>query len=71
MPTNQDRELWRKATKTPSQITEEERRRILGYVDRDTPVTNAFKVSGLTPEQLEIKALTSPETLTKADSHSL
>jgi hypothetical protein len=65
MPMNWDRDLWRKATETPSQITEEERRCILGYVDRDTQVANAFKISGLMPEQLENKALTNPETLTE------
>jgi hypothetical protein len=66
---DQDRNLWHKATETPIQITEEERLCILGYVDLDTQVTNAFKVSGLTPEQLENKALTNPETLTEAEFH--
>ena len=68
---DQDRDLWHKATEAPSQVTEVEKRRILGCVDRDTQVASAFKVSGLTPEQLENKALTNPETLTKAQCHLL
>ena len=69
MPTNQDRKLWRKASEIPNQITEEERRRILGHADRGTPVTNAFKVSGSTPKYLENKALANLETFTEAEFH--
>lgn len=65
--TDQDRELWRKAIKSPIEITQDHRRRILGYIDAETQVANAFKVSGLTPEQLEDKALNDPEALTKAE----
>lgn len=71
IPTNQDGDFWRKATDTPCQITEEERRRILRCVDWDTHVANAFKVSGLTPKQLENKALPSGGTVTEAECQLL
>ena len=36
MPRDHDRELWRKATETPEEITAEERRTILRRVDPAT-----------------------------------
>jgi hypothetical protein len=64
LPTEQDRELWRKATETPDQITAEERRTIFRLADPATQVANALKVSGMTPEELENKFLTNPESTT-------
>ncbi|CAG8984152.1 hypothetical protein HYALB_00008153 [Hymenoscyphus albidus] len=66
-PTPHLRELWLKATQTPDQVTDDERRTILRMVDRDTQVANALKISGLTPEELEKKLLTQPESLTEQE----
>lgn len=63
-PTPLKRELWDKALQTPDQITEAERLVILRQPDLTTQVANSLKVSGLTPEELQNKALTSPETMT-------
>jgi hypothetical protein len=71
LPTDQDRALWRKATETPSEITDEERRTILRLVDPATQVLNALKVSGTTPDQLEEKARTQPDSLTEAECRLL
>ena len=71
MPTDSDRELWRKATDTPGEITAEERLTILRRVDPATQVANALKVSGMTPEQLEEKARTQPDTLKEAECRLL
>ena len=71
MPTDHDRELWRKATETPEEITAEERLTILRRVDPATQVANALKVSGMTPEQLEEKARTHSDTLTEAECRLL
>lgn len=70
-PTNQDRDLWRKATETPDQITDEEKRAVLGLVNPATQIANAFKIRGLTPVELEYKTLTSPESLTEAECRLL
>ena len=67
MPRDHDRELWRKATDTPGEITAEERLTILRRVDPATQVANTLKVSGMTPEQLEEKARTQSDTLTEAE----
>jgi hypothetical protein len=64
LPTEQDRELWRKATQTPNQITAEERRTVLRLADPATQIANALKISGMTPEELENNFLTSPESMT-------
>jgi len=58
------RELWAKAVQTPDQLTAEERRSVLRQADPAAQVANVFKVSGLTPEELQNKALTSPESMT-------
>ncbi|KFX91927.1 hypothetical protein O988_07507 [Pseudogymnoascus sp. VKM F-3808] len=63
-PTPLERELWVKALQTPDQITEAERLVILRQPDLITQVANSLKVSGLTPEELQNKALTSPELMT-------
>jgi hypothetical protein len=64
LPTDHERELWRKATETPNQITAEERHIILRLADPATQVANTLKLSGMTPEELENKFLTSPESTT-------
>ncbi|CAG8959762.1 hypothetical protein HYFRA_00001669 [Hymenoscyphus fraxineus] len=66
-PTPHLRELWLKATQTPDQVTDDERRTILRMVDRDTQVSNALKISGLTPEELEEKLLTQPSAMTEQE----
>lgn len=69
MPTEHDRELWRKAIEKPGEITLEEKRAILGLVDPTTQLTNSLAVSGMTPDQLEEKARTQPETLTEKECY--
>lgn len=63
-PTPQERELWVKALQTPDQVTEAERLVILRQPDATTQAANSLKVSGLTLEELQNKALTSPESMT-------
>ncbi|KAF7899411.1 hypothetical protein BELL_0097g00140 [Botrytis elliptica] len=64
LPTEQDRELWRKAIQTPEQITEEERRNILGLVDPTTQISNCLEITGMSPDEFEKKVLQNPESLT-------
>jgi hypothetical protein len=45
-------------------VTEAERLIVLRRADLTTQIANALEVSGLTPEELENKALTSPESMT-------
>lgn len=66
-PTPRERELWAKAVESPHQLTEEEKLLVLEKADRATQIANAFQVSGLTPEELEEKALTQPVTLSYAE----
>lgn len=66
-PTPLERELWAKAVQTPDQITEAERLIVLRQADLTTQIANALEVSGLTPEELENKALTSPELMTSEE----
>ncbi|OBT81186.1 hypothetical protein VE02_10128 [Pseudogymnoascus sp. 03VT05] len=66
-PTPLERELWVKALQTPDQITEAERLVIFRQPDLTTQVANSLKVSGLTPEELQNKALTSPESMTSEE----
>ncbi|OBT80499.1 hypothetical protein VF21_00857 [Pseudogymnoascus sp. 05NY08] len=63
-PTPLERELWAKAVQTPDQVTEAERLVVLRQADLNTQIANALEVSGLAPEELENKALTSPESMT-------
>lgn len=63
-PTPQERELWVKALQTPDQVTEAERLVILRQPDATTQAANCLEVSGLTPEELQDKALTSPHSMT-------
>ncbi|TGO33455.1 hypothetical protein BHYA_0245g00080 [Botrytis hyacinthi] len=65
LPTERDRELWRKAIQTPEAITDEERRIILGLVDSATQLSNCLRISGMTPDDLERKALAEPAFLTQ------
>jgi hypothetical protein len=66
-PTPLERELWVKVLQTPDQITEAERLVILRQPDLATQVANSLKVSGLTLEELQNKALTSPESMTSEE----
>ncbi|KFZ11325.1 hypothetical protein V502_07604 [Pseudogymnoascus sp. VKM F-4520 (FW-2644)] len=63
-PTPQERELWAKALQTPDQVTEAERLVILRQPDATTQAANCLEVSGLTPEELQDKALSSPDSMT-------
>jgi hypothetical protein len=64
----QDRELWAKAVANPDQLTTLEKRTLLRKADPATQATNAatnaLKITGLTPEELDNKALTSGESMT-------
>jgi hypothetical protein len=64
MPTPKDRELWAKAIANPDQLTVQEKRTLFRKADPATQATNALKITGLTPEELENKALTSSESMT-------
>jgi hypothetical protein len=59
-PTSLERELWAKAVQTADQLTAEERHSVLRQAGPAAQVANVFKVSGLTPEELQNRALTSP-----------
>ncbi|TGO13164.1 hypothetical protein BTUL_0075g00090 [Botrytis tulipae] len=64
LPTERDRELWRKAIQTPEQITDEERRNILGLVDPTTQLSNCLEITRMSPDEFEKKVLQNPESLT-------
>ncbi|OBT97635.1 hypothetical protein VE01_04541 [Pseudogymnoascus verrucosus] len=68
-PTPRERELWTKALQTPDQVTEAEKVIILRLADVATQAASVFKVSGLTPGELQSKALTTPESLTEEECH--
>ncbi|TGO47230.1 hypothetical protein BOTNAR_0536g00100 [Botryotinia narcissicola] len=57
LPTERDRELWRKAIQTPEQITDEERRNILGLVDPTIQLSNSLEITGMSPDEFEKKPL--------------
>lgn len=67
LPTPQDRELWLKATQTPGEITDAERRIILRIADPETQLANSLSISGLTPEELEDKLFIRPESVTERE----
>jgi hypothetical protein len=58
-PMPQDQELWVKAIANPDGLTEVEKRTLIRKADTAIQATNALKITGLTPEELENKALTS------------
>jgi hypothetical protein len=53
-----------KAIANPDQLTTLEKQTLLQKADPTTQATNALKITGLTPEELENKALTSSEAMT-------
>ncbi|CZR65715.1 uncharacterized protein PAC_15615 [Phialocephala subalpina] len=67
MPTDQDRELWTKAGQSPNELSEEEKLSALRLAKPATQATNTLKVTGLTLEELQTKALTDPKSMTLAE----
>ncbi|TGO45282.1 hypothetical protein BCON_0405g00010 [Botryotinia convoluta] len=61
LPTERDRAMWRKVIQTLGEITDEERRKILGLVDPRTQLSNCLEITGMPPDEFEKKVLENPE----------
>lgn len=67
MPTDAERSAWAKAIHDPTSLTPSEKLTALGLPDPETQETTTRQVTGLSVEQLQNKALTTPESLTLSE----